>query len=101
MLTHIFQKIEPALVDIFRRISLPPPPNLLGDREIEYSFISSHLPAGSGRSLEFGCGSSYLSLVAVRKGFTATAVDLQPVHWHYKHQNLSFIQKDFFDLDIP
>jgi SAM-dependent methyltransferase len=101
MLAHIFQKIEPALVHVFRRISLPPPPNLLGDREIEYSFVSSYLPTGPGRSLEFGCGSSYLSLVAVRKGFTAMAVDLQPVHWDYKHPNLSFIQKDFLDLDVP
>jgi SAM-dependent methyltransferase len=101
MLAYIFRKIEPTLVRAFHRISLPSPPNLLGDREIEYSFISSYLPSGPGRSLEFGCGSSYLSLIAIRKGFTATAVDLLPVHWHYKHPNLHFIQKDFFDLDIP
>jgi SAM-dependent methyltransferase len=100
MLAYIVQKIEPSLKHVYRRFSLPPPPNLLGDREIEYSFISSYLPTGPGRSLEFGCGNSYLSLIAVRRGFTATAVDLLPVHWHYKHSNLSFIQKDFLDLDV-
>jgi 2-polyprenyl-3-methyl-5-hydroxy-6-metoxy-1,4-benzoquinol methylase len=101
MLAYIVRKIEPTLKGVYRRFTLPPPPNLLGDREIEYSFISSYLPTGPGRSLEFGCGSSYLSLIAVRKGFIATAVDLQPVDWHYKHSNLSFIRKDFFDLDVP
>jgi hypothetical protein len=79
----------------------PPPPNLLGDRDIEYSFISSRIPQGPGRSLEFGCGSSYLSLIAARKGFQATALDLQPVEWHYQHPNLTFLQIDVFDVDVP
>ncbi len=101
MLWRVFEKIGPALIRIYRWMSDPPPPNLRGDRDIEYSGILANLPQGPGEALEFGCGNSILSLVAARRGFKVTAIDLTPVHWFYVNPNLTFVQKDIFDLNLP
>lgn len=100
MLWRIFETIEPWLIKIYRRISEPPPPNLKGDRDIEYSWILAHLPQGPGRAVEFGCGNSVLSLVAARRGFQVTAIDLTPVQWFYVNPSLTFLQKDIFELSL-
>jgi hypothetical protein len=42
-----------------------------------------------------------MGLIAVRKGFNVTAVDLEPVKWFYKHPNFKFIQGDIFKLEFP
>lgn len=82
---------------MYYRLRYPSPPNLRGDRDIEYSWIVANLPKGSGRALDFGCGTSHLALIAARSGFKTTAIDLTPVHWFYIHHNLDFIQKDIFE----
>jgi len=42
---------------------------LVGDRDVEWSWIVSHMPLGPGEALDFGCGGgSWLGLVAARRG---------------------------------
>src|SRR5260370_18940299 len=101
MLNRTIHKIEPALIHIYRRLTEPPPPNLRGDREIEYSWVAANMPPGPGEALEFGCGNSWLSLVAARRGFRVLAIDLTPVEWPYVYPGLQFVQKDVFDVELP
>jgi len=100
MLNRTIQKIEPALIYIYRRLTEPPAPNLRGDRHIEYSWIVANMPQGPGEALEFGCGNSWLSLVAARRGFRTLAIDLTAVDWPYVYPGLQFAQKDVFDLEL-
>lgn len=102
MFQRFFQKIEPLLIHLYHWLSEPSPPNLKGDRDIEYSWIVAHLPEAFGEALDFGCGpGSYLGLIAARHGFKVTAVDLEKVNWPYFHPNLKFIQGDFLKIDFP
>ena len=87
---------------IKRRVLPPPPiPNLVGDRAVEWSWIASQLPAGPGSALDFGPGGSYLGLIAALRGFTVTAIDLEPVQWPYLHDQLQFVQGDILHVDLP
>jgi SAM-dependent methyltransferase len=75
--------------------------NLLGDRDIEWSWIASHIPPGPGEALDFGNGGGSLGLMVAQHGFKVTAVDLEPVHWYYVHPQLRFIQGDILELSLP
>jgi SAM-dependent methyltransferase len=68
---------------------------------VEWSWVASRLPAGSGEALDFGPGGSHLGLVAAQKGYRVTAVDLQPVDWHYAHPRLRFVQGDLLRTAFP
>jgi len=83
------------------RPKLGAPPNLLGDRDIEWSWVSAHIPSGPGEALDFGPGGSHLGLIAAQRGFEVTAIDLEPVHWYYVHQKLHFVQGDILKVDLP
>lgn len=74
--------------------------NLSGDRDIEWSFMAAQMPAGSGEALDFGNGGSFLGLIAARRGFTVTAVDLGAVKWPYQHARLRFMQGDLLTLPL-
>lgn len=76
-------------------------PNLAGDRDIEWSWVSSQMPSGPGEALDFGPGGSILGLIAAQRGFKVTAVDLEPVQWHYVHPELQFIHGDILELSLP
>lgn len=95
------RKAKPVLAKLYGRLGEPPAPNLKGDRDVEYSWILAHLPPGPGAALDFGCGPSYLGLVAARKGYQVTCVDLLPVTWYYEHPNLKFLQGDARELSLP
>jgi len=97
----IFQRLEPNLVKLYRKISQPPIPNLKGDRDIENSWIAANMPEGPGNALDFGCRSGWLGLLAARNGFKVSAVDLQFAKWFYSHPNLEFVHGDIFKLDLP
>jgi len=101
MLSRTLQRIEPKLVRIYKSLSDPPAPNLWGDRNVEYSWIVANIPEGPGEALEFGCGNSWLSLVAARKGFRTLAIDLTPITWPYIHPLTRFIQTDIRNLELP
>ena len=76
-------------------------PNLLGDRDIEWSYVASQMPSGPGEALDFGTGGSPLALMAAQRDFNVTAVDLEPVQWPYVHPRLRFIQGDVLKLPLP
>lgn len=84
-----------------KRTNLVKHTNLLGDRDIEWSWITSQMPSGPGEALDFGNGSSHLGLIAAHRGFVVTAVDLEPVQWHYVHHSLRFIKGDILKLPLP
>ena len=84
-----------------RGMDRPKTPNLLGDRDIEWSWTASQMPCGPGEALDFGTGGSHLGLIAAQRGFKVTAVDLGNVEWHYAHPELRFIRGDIVRLPLP
>lgn len=90
--------VPPALVNRMVKQNLP---NLIGDRDVEWSWVSAQMPDGSGEALDFGAGTGFLGLIAVQRGFKVTAVDLQPINWYYTHPGLQFIQGDILKLSLP
>lgn len=86
---------------LYATYRLPAPPNLLGDRDVEYAWLASHIPHGQGSALDFGCGGGALGLIAAQSGFDTLAIDLTPVRWHYKHSKLRFLQADLLQTSIP
>ena len=98
---RILQTIGPPLVRTYIKLTEPLPPNLKGDRDIEYSWITANMPEGPGNALDFGCGPFWLGLLAARKGFNVTAMDLEPLTWYYEHPSLRFVQGDILKLILP
>jgi SAM-dependent methyltransferase len=89
-----------------KRILLPPKEleptiDLSGDREIEWSYIASRMPAGSGSVLDFGAGHGNMSIHAVQKGYQVLALDLEANPFRWSHPNLKRIQGDLLKLDLP
>ena len=76
------------------------PGNLAGDRDIEWSWVASHMPSSSGEALDFGPGMSPLGLIAAQRGFNVTAIDLEPVQWPYVHPRLRFVWGDILKLPL-
>lgn len=101
MLWRYVEKIDPILKRVYQRISQPPVPNLKGDRDIEYSWVAANLPNGPGYAMDFGCSVGWMGLLAARKGFKVTGVDLEPAIWHYEHPNLKFMQGSILKLSFP
>jgi SAM-dependent methyltransferase len=74
--------------------------NLLGDRDIEWSWVAAHIPSGPGTALDFGPGGSYLGLIAAQRGYKVTAVDLEPLSWPYVHPNLKAQRGDLLQISL-
>lgn len=82
----------------------PAPPakiNIWGERQVEWTFISAQMPQGPGEALEFGCEFGYLSLLAARKEFHVTALDLQQQNFPWQDSRVDFLQGDLLQLDLP
>jgi SAM-dependent methyltransferase len=97
-LYHLLRRIKGAFV------ALPPAPNKIniwGERQIEWSFISSEIPPGPGEALEFGCEQAYLSLMAARKGYHVVALDLEEQRLPWKDSRVDFLWGDFLKLSLP
>lgn len=77
------------------------PRNLLGDRDVENSWVTSQMTDGGGEALDFGSGRSVLGFVAAQRGYNVTALNLEPVDWMYVHPNLRFVQGDVLTTDFP
>lgn len=99
ILRHLIRIAGHLLIQLGARATKAP--NLTGDRDIEWSWIASQMPPGSGEALDFGPGGSYLGLVAARRGFNVTAVDLEAVRWYYTHPQLRFVQGNILKLHLP
>jgi len=74
--------------------------DLSGDRDVEWSWVAGSIPQGPGEALDFGPGVSYLGLIAARRGFSVTAVDLELPDPPYRHRGLRFRQGDILDLPL-
>ncbi len=72
-----------------------------GERQVEWSFITSRMPSGPGEALDFGCEFGDLSLLAAFKGFRVTAIDLQEQSFPWRETNVRFIQGDLLELELP
>lgn len=75
--------------------------NIWGDRAVEWSFISAHMSSGPGEALEFGPEYSYLGLIAARRGFRVTALDLEPCPRLWEHEDVECVQGDVLRLELP
>jgi SAM-dependent methyltransferase len=73
---------------------------LEGDRDIEWTYIASRLPAGPGAALDFGCGFANLSLLLAQRGFQVTGVDLLEYPRYWEHPLFKFVQGDFLGLEF-
>lgn len=59
------------------------------------------MPLGPGEALDFGPGGSHFGLIAAKRGFNVTSIDLQSVTWDYSHHRLRFIKGDILNLTLP
>jgi SAM-dependent methyltransferase len=89
-----------------KRALIPPTPpvsriNILGERNVEWTFLSVEMPNGPGEAIEFGCEQGFMSLLAAQKGFHVLANDLQKQPFTWQHPNVEFRQGDFLQLDLP
>jgi SAM-dependent methyltransferase len=75
--------------------------NIWGERYVEWTFLSSEMPCGPGKAIEFGCEEGYMSLLAAQRGFHVVANDLQAQSFHWRHPNVEFVQGDFLKLELP
>jgi SAM-dependent methyltransferase len=75
--------------------------DLSGDREVEWSYIASRLPTGSGSVLDFGAGYGNMSVHAVQRGYQVLALDLEDNPFHWSHPNLKRVKGDLLKLDLP
>jgi len=89
--------VPPAIIEVIAKKKIP---NLAGDRDIEWSWVSSQMPDGPGNAVDFGSGGSSLGLIAAQRGFKVTAIDLTPIKWLYQHPSLQFVQGDIFKLPL-
>jgi SAM-dependent methyltransferase len=84
--------------------TLPGPNGLIdlsGDREIEWSYIASRLPTGSGSVLDFGAGYGAMSIHGVQKGYEVLALDLEENPFHWTHPNLNRVRGDLLKMELP
>ncbi len=99
---RLFQLARPRLAKIYENIIYPKIPNLIGDREVEYSLIAANIPSkDGGRALDFGSANGYLGLLVALKGYRVIAIDLTNPNFHYRHRKIKFNQIDLFDVRFP
>jgi SAM-dependent methyltransferase len=75
--------------------------NIVGERNVEWSFLSAEMPSGPGQAIEFGCEQAYMSLLAAQRGFHVIANDLQPQAFTWTHPGVEFMLGDLLNLPLP
>jgi SAM-dependent methyltransferase len=95
------RSLKRAFIPAAKVDGLAPKTNIYGERDVEWSFLSSEMPEGHGEALEFGCENAYMSLVAAQKGYRVLANDLQEQNFLWQHPNVQFCAGDFLKLDLP
>ena len=71
---------------------------LSGDRAIEWSWVTVHLPTQPSRVLDLGCVGSVLTGIVSRLGHHVTAVDLNDIE--YEMPRVTFCKRDINELDF-
>jgi SAM-dependent methyltransferase len=75
--------------------------NLDGDRDIEWSFVATHMPTGNGGwALDFGCGRSPLALVAIERGFRVLGLDMEAITPTWSHDAYRFRKGDLLEISF-
>jgi hypothetical protein len=84
--------------------------NLMGDRDIEYSWVLSRIGNGPGKALEVGCGDFLLlSLTTAQRGYDVLAMDREQHEYPFITKGVTFKLVDvlkesfspsYFDLII-
>jgi 2-polyprenyl-3-methyl-5-hydroxy-6-metoxy-1,4-benzoquinol methylase len=82
--------------------------NLMGDRDIEWSWMFSRIKNGPGKALDLGCGDSLLlSMTAAQRGYDVLAIDREQHEYPYNVQGVTFkpvdvleesFSSDYYDL---
>ena len=72
------------------------PHPLSGDRAIEWSWVTIHLPVQPSRVMDLGCVQSVLTGIASRLGHHVTSVDLRDIE--YEMPRVTFIKGDVNEL---
>jgi SAM-dependent methyltransferase len=91
----------------FRGSEPPPPPtaargpNLEGDRDIEWTWVSANMPSGPGRAFDFGTGVSNLAFAAALRGFRVTSIDLTATTRFFAHPRVEYLQADLLAMRLP
>jgi hypothetical protein len=75
-------------------------PNLEGDRDIEWTWVSANMPSGPGRALDFGTGESNLAFEAALRGFRVTSIDLTETSRHYAHPAVRYLRTDLLSMKL-
>ena len=75
-------------------------PTLSGDRDIEWSWVTTHLRRQPGRVLDLGPGLGFLTCAAALLGHEVVAVDLEPKQFRFDHPRVHYIQDDFNEVDL-
>jgi SAM-dependent methyltransferase len=75
--------------------------NIVGERNVEWSFLSAEMPTGPGNAIEFGCEQGYMSLMAAQRGFQVVANDLQEQTFTWQHPGVEFLLGDLLKLPLP
>lgn len=71
---------------------------LAGDRGIEWGWCYDHLPAGSGKVLDFGPMDGFqLSNDARNKGYTVTAIGVEPIE---PPGEVTYIRQDILTVEL-
>lgn len=75
-------------------------PNLMGDREIEYSFAARHIPKAGDKALDFGAAGSYIPLVLARAFNEVVAMDRLKTQFLWSHPKIKEVQADILDDNL-
>ncbi len=98
MLRTALQRLEPMLRRLYKSLKQQSIPTLAGDRDVENTWIAENMPEGPGTALDFGPGVNWLGLLAVRRGFDVTSVDLTDVQLPYELPSMKFVRGNILSL---
>src|ERR1039458_3403047 len=74
--------------------------DLTGDRDIEWSFVASHIPTAQGdapQALDFGCLNTSLGLIAAMRGYYTTSIDRESQVFTWSHPKRNFRKLDILN----
>jgi SAM-dependent methyltransferase len=84
---------------------LPPPPrgkNLLGDRDLEWTWIMARIPNGPGEALDLGSGKFwYLALTAAQKQFQVLSIDREQYVHYFVPEGITVQNADLLTKTFP
>lgn len=74
----------------------------MGDRDVEWSWVLSHLDSGPGRALDLGPGPfPLLSLTAAGRGYDVLALDIRSLEWPVMICGVTLVQGDVLTEVLP